>query len=121
MERVIGFGIRESQARAVYASVRGLKAVADRLGVCESLASRWARELGVELLPRLPGRPELHRVSDDQVLAAILSPRSLTQAAYHLGISGPGLLKRARSMGLPTDPPSRAAFRASRRRSRRVA
>jgi|GEM_PF-3526733 len=122
MEREVGFGITERQARHVFASVRGLKACAARLGVSDDLAKRWAAELGVEILPHVNGvRPELRRVSDEEVLAAILGPRSLTQEAYLIGMSAAGLLKRARSLGLPTDPPSRVAFRASRRRSRRAA
>lgn len=121
MEREVGFGIRESQARQVFATVAGLKACADRLGISDELAKRWARELGVEIVPYAAGRrPELHRVSDDDVLAAILSRRSLKEAAHHLGLSGPGLLKRARYLGLPTDRPSRAAFRAAQPRSRRM-
>lgn len=117
MERIVGFGVREQQARAVFASVRGLRACADRLGVSEDLAKRWAGELGVAIIPYVNGRrPELHRVSDEQVLAAILGPRSLTQEAYLIGLSAAGLYKRARALGLPTDPPSRVAFRASRMR-----
>lgn len=118
MEREVGFGIRESQARAVFASVRGLKGCAAKLGVGREMAARWARELGVEILPHLTlVRPELRRVSDEEVLAAILGPRSLTQEAHLIGLTAAGLLKRARALGLPTDPPSRVAFRASRGRA----
>ncbi|MCJ2023580.1 hypothetical protein [Methylobacterium sp. J-067] len=118
MERVIGFGIRESQARQVFESVRGLKNCAAKLSVGREMASRWARELGVEILPHVNGpiRPELRKVSDAEVLAAILGPRSLTQEAHLIGLTAAGLLKRPRASGLPTAPPSRAAFRASRMR-----
>lgn len=115
MEREVGAGITERQARHVFKSVRGLKGCAAKLGVGKDTAARWARELGVEILPYLRGGPrlDLRRFSDEDILAAVLSPHSLSQAAHLIGMSGPGLLKRARSMGLPTDRSSRVAFRAA--------
>lgn len=114
MDRVVGFGITERQARQVFASVRGLKGCAEKLGVGREMVSRWTRELGVEILPHVISvRHDLRRVTDAEVLAAILGPRSLTQEAHLIGLSAAGLYKRARALGLPTDPPSRVAFRAS--------
>lgn len=114
MDRVIGFGVTERQARTVFVETRGLKAAAERLGVDVTLAQRWAQELGVEVRPYVPPRrPHEHRFSDEQARAAILSRHTLTRAAMELGVTPPALLRRARLLGLPTDPPGRDAYRAA--------